>query len=328
MSDDALRELLASPLEDRPRRAPEWARLAALGVAAAVVGFLATVGLSLLVGGHDADASAGGSMPTGETTATTVAAPPEVADGLTLQPAWIMERGGSIFVGVHLLQAPGSDPDVPEAAAWALRTEAGRYVGYLADHSDPVTPGVFTIEFPALGVDVDEIETLLVRPSIGSRELTATWDLDLNELPWAGPAPGPIIEDENVTFRATKIRLADNGGYVEWSMFGASGQRAVVEATAVWTVPGSDEIRKAVPEDQLPGVPLQRGAVMGGATSTGTVALYRLDDPEEPTFRSRWWGEPGPVEIEALRIDWRAVVFEYPEAGIEVPLTGVPVIEG
>lgn len=323
MSDDALRELLTSPLDDEPRRIRPPVRAALIAAAGVAAGFLIALAvLSLLDGSPD---EAEGAPDPGETTTTT--APAAAAeDGLRFEPAWVLARGDSLFVGVDLVETPQTEPESPPATSWALRTSAGRVVAFLAEHTDPFSPGTVTVEFPASGYTLDDVEALLIRPAVSWTDLTGTWTLGAGELPWRGPAPGPIAENDEVTIRASSIRIADTGGVIEWGLFGASGARAVVEATAEWTVPGSDERRVAVAEWELPGAPLQRPPLPDNAATSGALELFRLDVPDAPTFRSRWWGETGPVTIDSLVVEWSARVYTFADDPLEAPLDDVVVL--
>jgi hypothetical protein len=324
VSDQALRELLRSPLDDRPRRAPA-PRLRAFGftLVGAVVGAAAAFAvLALLDEPND-------EPPAAEATTTTAPTGPAVlGEGLRAEAAWVMERGDSVLVGVHVIAEPGSEAALPASAAWSLRLSDGRVIPFRADFAAFLAPGAVTVEFPARGIELAELDALIVRPAVAVFDLDGTWEVETDELPWLGPAPGPIVATEDFTMVASRLRIGDDGGAIEWQLFGGSGRRAELDAQASWTVPGDDEPRIAVAEYRIGGAPLQLAPLGDRARSSGSLDLYRLDDPDAPTFRSRWWGDPGEVQVEGLSVEFRVTVYEYAEDGIPVPLADVPVLVG
>lgn len=325
MSDDALRELLRSPLEDSPRRAPLlWIRTVALGLGGLALG-TALAGAAVLAFGAEEAAETTAVLTSSTTTPT---GPVLLDGGLHAEAAWVMQRGDALLVGVHLLSEPGTSPEPPGSAAWELRLDDGRSVLYRADYAAFLSPGVLTVEFPGEDIEIADLEALVVRPARRAIELSGAWEIDVDQLPWRGPPPGPIVAGEDFTLSATEVHIGDNGGVIEWQLFNAAGRRALLDVEASWTVPGENEPRAAGAEHRIGGTPLQLGPLRPDARWSGSIDLYRFDDPDEPTFRSRWWGDPGPVVVEGLTVEFSVVVFEYADGGIEVPLVGVPLVTG
>jgi hypothetical protein len=325
VSDDALRELLRSPLEGLPRRSSRrWVRTLAVGLGGLTLG-AALAGAAVLGLGTDeaADTTAVFAAST-----TTTSGPAPLGGSLHAEAAWVMQRADALLVGVHLIADPGTSPELPGSAAWELRLDDGRSVLFRADYAVFISPGVMTVEFPGEGIEIPDLEALVLRPARRALELSGVWEIDAGQLPWRGPAPGPIVTGEDFTLRATEVRIADNGGAIEWQLFGAAGRRALLDAEASWTAAGEDEPRVAAAEYRIGETPLQLSPLRADARWSGSIELYRLDDPDEPTFRSRWWGDPGTVAVEGLTVEFSVVVFEYADEGIEVPLAGVPVVTG
>jgi hypothetical protein len=248
--------------------------------------------------------------------------PVALVEGLEVEAAWMMERGGSLYVGVHVTAAPGSNTPLPRSGRWTLRLHSGATVVFEAEHAHPSLPGVITLEFS--DTDAADVAALAVRPAVDAVAAGETWEIETDALPWRGPAPGPIAEVGDVTVLSSSIRIADTGGEVAWSLVGGDLPRALVDAVVEYTVPGGER-RVAIPEHELPGVPLTIRDAPPGAAASGTVQLYRLDDPDEPTFRSRFWGDPGTVEVEGpVVIEWAVVLYTYAEDAVEIPLDDVP----
>jgi len=291
-----------------------------LAVGALLAGALAVA----FDGGESADGPAAGEV----TTSTAPDGPVALSEDLRIEPAWLLERRDRLLIGVHILSEPGTTPELPSSAAWSLLLDDGREVPFSADYASFLAPGVVTVEFPGDGIEPADLEALVVRPATRSLEVTGTWEVPAGELPWRGPPPGPIATAEGFTLMATDVRIGDDGGSIEWQLFGASGRRTVLDAEASWTVPGDDLRRVAAAEYRIGDTPLQLSPLRPNARWSGSLELYRLDDPQNPTFRSRWWGDPGPVTIDGLTVEFRATVYEYADDGIPVPHAGIPRIAG
>lgn len=327
MSDQALRELLTSPLDD-PGRPPLPPRLRAALSAAA--GALAGAAIGLGVVALFAEGPDTTTTPPAEATAATTADTPVVAgDRTTAEAAWMMSRADGLYVGVHLVAPPDAETaPAPASAAWTLRLDDGRLIPFRAEHAVFFAPGVVTVEFPVRGIDPADVAGLTMHPAVATTQLESRWDLEVTQLPWRGPAPGPIAAADAFSIVATGLRLGGDGGVVEWQLFGAARTRAIVDAEATWTVRGGEEPQMAAAEYRIGDAPLQLGPLPADARSSGTLDLFHLDDPQAPTYRSRWWGDPGPVEIDGLAFVFRVTVYDYAEDGIDIPLEGIPIVVG
>jgi hypothetical protein len=314
MSDAALREVLRSPLDDRPRSGRGgWAGLAAL-LAAAAVGFGVTAGVRALTGGE--------ATATTEATTTTAGSPAAAGPalmgevGAEAMAAW--SQGGHLYLVVVTTVLPGQDAEdvagVP-SAHWVLRLAGGDLVAATAELTTLSAPGIFTLEFPetnlAPGAD------LLAYPAGDIIERTFATTRDSAQFPWSGPLDGDggvlgasyHLGGEEVAIH--EIRLDDGGGEIGWHLSGDSEARAVLTAWATYTEPGAGP-QAIVAERDLPLASLVAAADSSPAARSGTIHLFHLDDVNAPSFRSRFFGDPERVvAVEDLDLEIVVRMYRY-----------------
>lgn len=319
MRDDALRELLQSPLDDRPQR-PERlpAILAALG--SAVLG-------ATIVAGGAALAGDGTPAPVPATPPSTLAAPdpepavPMLAPGVGAEVVRVLRQGDRWFVTVAAVVEPGDDPESvegPPSANWGLRFEDGSEVGFVEERVDGFLPGVFTVVFPA-GPTQRTPSAVVAAPADRVERGTATWDVGATTLPWDGPLPEDALQTAGATIVVDEVTLSGDGGTVSWHVDGRPLEvRANVDLRADFTVDGDPQAIAA--EWVFGGAPLQLVDSPAGVSDDGTLPLFRLDDPETPSWRSRWWGDPAPVEVEDLVLEWATTTYHYGEEAAVIPI--------
>jgi hypothetical protein len=319
MRDDALRELLRSPLDDRPRQtARRLPILVALGSAA--------LGAALVAGGA---ALAGDGTPASTSTIPPTTAPPadpepatpRLAPGVRAEVVRVLRQDDRWFVTLTALVEPGEDPEAAEAppsANWGLRFEDGSEVGFLEERVDAFLPGAFTIIFPA-GPTQRTPEAVVADPAERVERGTATWDVGAAALPWDGPLPEDSLQIAGTSIVVDGVTLAGDGGTVSWHVEGRPlDVRASVDLRADFGIGGDPQAIAA--EWVFGGAPLQLRGSPTGASAEGTLPLFRLDDPEAPSWRSRWWGDPAPTDVEGLVIDWSVTTYHYGEEAVVIPI--------
>jgi hypothetical protein len=121
MSEEALRELLRSPLDDPQPRRSRPLRLAGIGMLALAVGGGAAFGGSALLADEELPAPA-------STTVTTTTVPADTrvqaAEGVGLEASWIYDAGDDLYVGLSTVVDPGTDrttADGIQTGWWRLR---------------------------------------------------------------------------------------------------------------------------------------------------------------------------------------------------------------
>ncbi len=325
MSDDAFRELLRSPLDDPPDRGAGDTRLWQIGMGAAVAGTALTLALAWAFGGFDEGEAA--PTPTVAapivTASDTTTAPDPVAPAVTLEPQWVFEADGVIYVTVASIAPAGGTGEAPGivSANWAVELADGRRLAATAEVVSSEAPGLFTIAIPAPGVDAADVTRLLANPLVGTREVTGTAELGGVELPLVLPPPDPELRSGGSLAVIDEAVLHDAGGEVTWHLEGPEEERAELEIAADYVPAGADEPEAIRADFQIPGVALQLAAHPPEPARSGLIELFHLDDPESPTFRTRFWGDPDDVvPLESLSVGWRLVVYEYGTESVAVAL--------
>lgn len=330
MSDAALREVLRSPLDDLPRsHRGAWAAVAALVVAAGC-GFGVGAGVRALERASTEETPPATTANTEATTSTSAPASIAVGD-VTVEAAAAFRQGGKLYVVVTTTVLPGADPEETTglgSAHWVLRLPDGSQATATAEHSTPAVPGVFTVEFP--DGDPSGGTQLLLYPAEDVIERTFTTTRDSTQLPYEGPldTEGGVLGmsyrlgGQEIAFHA--IRLDDAGGELGWHLSGDSTARAVVDAEATYTeVDGG--LQSIVPESRLPYASLMTLPGSAPPARSGSLHLFHLDDAANPTFRSRFFGDPERVVAVrglVLQIDVRLYRYSATPAAIPVDPTG------
>ena len=307
--DAALREVLRSPLDDPPPdRSGAWVALTAL-VAAAGCGLGATVGIRALAPGQTADTVATTTTPSA--TSTTLAGP-AVLGGVEARALAAFRQGGRLYLVVATTVLPGDDATevggVP-GAHWVLRVGDGDLVAATGEFVFPTAPGAFTLEFP--DTDISGGVELLAYPATDVVEQVFHTSLDSAQFPWAGPPAGTLYRLGAEELVVDRVRLHDAGGEITWHLAGDTNARAVVDAGATYSELGVGP-QAIVSERALPAATLVAG--MGGEPSTrsGSIHLFHLDDVNAPTYRSRFWGDPErSVLVEQLDLAITVRLFTY-----------------
>ncbi len=319
MSEEALRELLRSPLDDLPPRRAGRGAAVVIALLALVAGGTAGFGTAAFV-----DDETPVVETTTSTTTTSVAAadPVGAGEGAGLEVAWTYHDGEAFFVGVTTTIDPEVDRSEAhgiQTARWGLRLTDGREVEFDAEYASPAAQGMLTVEFPGAGFEPDDVEALIVMPMLESAETTATATVGVEELPWEGPLEG--VDAGGITIAVQSVRIDDAGGYLAWTVDDSPDRRAFVRLSGTYLQGG--DTQRFVPEFDLPVAPLQFSPGTYRPARGGTLQLFRLDDPDNPSFRSRYTGDPeAVVEIDGITFEWFVAVYRYQTAAIEVPLDG------
>jgi hypothetical protein len=183
----------------------------------------------------------------------------------------------------------------------------------------PLAPGAFTVEFP--DADLSGGADLLVYPTAQVQEEAFRVSLASAQLPWEGPLPGAPFRIGEEHIEVDRFRLDDAGGEFVWHLAGDSVARAQVNAGATYAEVGGRE-QAIVAEPDLPYGFLW--AIAGGrpATRSDTIHLFHLDDAQQPSFRSRFWGDPERVvPVEGLTFEVTVALYRYAPEPIVVPLS-------
>lgn len=324
MSDDALREVLRSPLDDpAPPRRGSWAALAAVVVAAGC-GFGVAAGVRALIPGETVDTTVTTTEPVA--TSTTIAGPTALGE-VEAQVLAAFRQGGRLYLVVATTVLPGEDPTEVAGlpgAHWVLRVGGGDLVVAAAEYLMPAAPGAFTIEFP--DTDISGGADLLAYPAADIIERTFTTTRDSAQFPWSGPLDGEggvlgapyHLGREEVSMN--RIRLDDGGGEIGWHLSGNSEARAVATAAATYTEPDAGP-QAIVSERDLPMASLVATVGADLATRSGSIHLFHLDHVDSPTYRSRFWGDPERVVmVEQLELTITVRLFTYAAEPVVIPV--------
>ncbi len=109
------------------------------------------------------------------------------------------------------------------------------------------------------------------------------------------------------------------GGELRWHLDSESLVRVAVEVEATYREGERDE--RIVTGRALPTAFLQLEATAGTPRTSEVMELYHLDDPEEPTFRSRFWGDEDPVDVTDLEVRWSIEVSIYSEEAVSASVS-------
>jgi hypothetical protein len=332
MSDDALREVLRSPLDDpAPDRHAPWAAVAAVVVAAGC-GFGVAAGVWALIPDETVDTTVTTAEPVA--TSTTLAGPTAIGE-VEAQALAAFRQGGRLYLVVATTVLPGEEPaDVAglPGAHWVLRLGGGDLVVASAEYFSPAAPGAFTLEFP--DTDISAGAELLAYPAADVIERTFTTTRDSAQFPWQGPLDGEggvlgasyHLGGEEIAIH--QVRLDDGGGEIGWHLSGSSEARAFVTAAATYTEPGVGP-QAIVSERDLPMASLVAAVGADLATRSGGIHLFHLDDALNPTYRSRFWGDPErAVLVEQLELAITVRLFTYAAEPVVIPVTLEVAAEG
>jgi hypothetical protein len=116
--------------------------------------------------------------------------------------------------------------------------------------------------------------------------------------------------------------IDDGGGTLEWALTGDTRSRATVAVQIDYTEvgDGGDSPQRIMSEQGVAVPFLSAGLTYGDPDRQGALRLYHLDDPEEPTFRTRHWGDPGrAVTVEDLLVVIAVRLHGYADDPIEIP---------
>ncbi len=318
MSDDALREVLRSPLDDLPRAGRRGGR--------AVAAFLlaAATGAGAVAGGRALSSPEPGPQ---SSTTTTLAAGGEPAAavpvpmgevGVEVAATW--SQGEHRYLLVATTVRPGVEPTTVEAvpsAHWTLRLEEGDLLPAVAEYTSAAVPGLFVVEFPGPGSS--GAADLLAYPAAEVLEGAFVTSRESAQLPWEEPPDGTPYRLGGEEVVIERVRVDDAGGEVAWHLAGATPGRAVVSAGASYQeVGGGPQV--IVPEADLPFASLVAGASPVPSARSGLLHLFRLDDPQQPSFRSRFWGDPERVvPIQGFTLEIGVRLYRYAQDPVVVP---------
>ena len=315
MRDDLLREVLSSPLEEhRPASRIPWV-VAGIFVAAALVALGTIAGIAAL-----ATDPAPAAAPTTTAAPTSTTEPPPETGAAGLEVAWEHRLGDRLLIAVTTTAAPGDDPraaDWMRSANWVLQVDESRTVSATAEHTDPVAPGLYTITFPA--VDLTGPATLLAYPATDVAESTHEVTIPAAQFPLVEPLDPIVVGGETLEL---DLRLDDGGGTLRWTLGGDGAGRAALSLRADYTEVGEDgTTAQRIMSEQGVEVPfLSAGLTYHDPARRGTLRLYHLDDPDEPTFRTRHWGDPRrEVAVEDLTVVITVLLQSYGEEPLAVP---------
>lgn len=324
VAEDALSEILRSPLDDPPPdHRGSWAVLAALVVAAGC-GFGVTAGVRALLPGDTVDTTVTTAEPAA--TSTTLAGPTALGE-VEAQVLAAFRQGGHLYLVVATTVLPGEEPTEVAGVAsahWVLRLGDGDLVVAAAEYLFPAAPGAFTLEFP--DTDISGGAQLLAYPAAAVVERTYTTTRDSAQFPWSGPLDGEggvlgapyHLGGEEIAIH--EIRLDDGGGEIGWHLSWDSEARAVVTAAATYTDPDAGP-QAIVSERDLPTASLVAAVGADLATRSGGVHLFHLDDALNPTYRSRFWGDPErAVVVEQLELAITVRLFTYAAEPVVIPV--------
>ena len=316
MSQDALREVLRSPLDDLPGRRR--------GSAVAFAAFLlaAGVGVGIVAGGRalgsDQAAPESSLTTTGAVPETTVAAPVSLGE-LGVEVAAVWQQGEHLYAVVTTTVLPGADPAdtaVAAGAHWVLRLPGGELLTATDEYTSTFVPGTFTVEFPL--AEISGSAELLVYPVAEVLEARFPTTRDSMALPWEGPLDGLPYRIGGEELIIDGFRLDDAGGEMEWHLAGSTVSRAVVGAGAGYREVGGD-LQRIVAEEELPAAFLVSTVAGQPSARSGLVHLFRLDDAAAPTFRSRFTGDPErAVAIEDLTVEVTVRLYRYSDEPVVV----------
>ena len=323
MSDAALREVLRSPLDDRPPTGHKgWAGLVALVVAAAC-GFGAIAGWRALSGNG---AEPGQSTTTATSSPGTPPGPATIGD-LQAEVVAAWQPGDRLFLVVATTVLPGSDPEEVAAlpsAHWVLRLGSGDLLPAAVEVSTFLAPGLFTLEFPR--VDISGGAELLAYPVEEEVEGTFTTSLASARFPWQGLPQGTSYRLGGEEIAIDSIRLDDAGGELAWHLAGDSTARAVVSAGATYDEAGAGP-QALVTEPELPYAYMLTRASAPPVARSGKVQLFHLDSVEAPSHRSRFFGDPErAVDVAQLELGITVRLYLYSAVPVGIPVA-LPVVE-
>ncbi|MFH1330453.1 MAG: hypothetical protein ABIJ48_07380 [Actinomycetota bacterium] len=278
--EDALRELLRSPLDEESRRARGTARpgrraAAVLFLAGAAAGAGLTVAGASLVDGEAAPATTTAAATTTTAPVFSGAALPAgyypLGEGFGARVERILQRPDALFVTLSLAVDEEHDPAATtghQGGQWLLEFPDGASVRSSGVVFDPVARGTATIAFPPFDHDLNEAGLRLVTvEALHTETFSATVAGTVAALPSEGTLrlalePTAFALDGGGTLRLGPLDLAPTGASLEWTVEG-------------------------------PGVTghVHPGIVLEGPTTT--VVLI-LDNPFHP-FRNRVLSVPPPT---------------------------------
>jgi len=234
--EDALRELLRSPLDEEPRRARGAARP---GRKTAVLLFLAAAaaGAGLTVAG--ASLVRGEAAPATTAAATTTAPPPSgpalpvgyypLGEGFGARVERILQRPDAVFVTLSLAVDEAQDPAATtghQGGQWLLEFPDGTSVRSSGVAFDPVARGTATIAFPAFDHDLNGATLRLVAvEDLRTATFSATVAGTVAALPTEGTlrfalGPATFALDGGGTLRVGPLDLGPTGASLEWAVEG------------------------------------------------------------------------------------------------------------
>jgi hypothetical protein len=321
MRDDLIREVLRSPLDDPPRRRQGKGATALAFAVAAALAAAATLGVSTLTN-KSGEPSAGTTTMAG--TPTTAAGGPVMAGGLMMEVVWAYDQSTYLYLSVLVSPAPGTDPSQVvriTSAHWVLRLAGGETITFVSEETDPATPGIFTVGFPQ--ADLTGGAELLMYPVEDVTDTEAVTRRPDAAFPWEGlPDDGPYAVGGD-TLRVEALRLDDAGGELSWQLTGSSVTRAEVGVSVTYTETGG-EAQAIVGEDALPVDAMRSARVRLSPARQSTLRLYHLDDPQDPTSRSRFWGDAQRVvQVTDLEVILSIRAYRYSADPVVIPFQPV-----
>ena len=335
MSDDLLRELMSSPLDDGPRRSsgaatagtstarwsPGWFVIA-VGVGAAAVAAGWTVGRS-------------DSPVVTSTTSTTFTAAfdgspsglPEsytaLDDRLGIRAERILQRPDGTFVTFSTVAVNALDSDATtgfQGGLWTLILEDGTEIQSTTEGYDPLAQGAVSVFFPPAEYTIEEISGIGLSGTamrlVNQFELAAdspTRDIiagtTVAEVPLAGSR---IALDEGVFVEFSPVSLGAAAAFVDWTLTGDTRANAFVSGGLTARLPDGQE------------------RTLGARTPTSTFSFFHPSVPAPPlVYSGRITFDADTVrEVEypagtLIQLSISVVWAVYEPGSVTIPLDGV-----
>jgi hypothetical protein len=316
MTRPSLDIVLESPLDDLPERRGLHPLLAF--VMAAALGGLATVGAAAALGDDEAPVATSAPVTTVADTPDEIPTTLVLDDGTRIEQLRWWTDDDSLSVLVAATAPPGADPaeTTPVISGyWELVLTDGRTV--VGTASSDI--GVSTIEFSAPGVEPAAAASLRFSRPVTTFEREVTWTEDAVGFPWRPAVDEPLAAADGAEIALDMVRFDDLGGEVSWRLESQGRHRATLDVEVTYQEEGRDE--RIVSRYGLPAAFLQLDPSDLRPITGETLELYHLDDPVEPTFRSRFWGDPDPVDVTNVTVTWTILIAGYSDEPFEAAVS-------
>lgn len=346
MTDDRIREILTSPLEEKERRrkgaertddvlAPATGGLGPWLLGAVVTGgALALVGYLVAGGNDDPVPTSLAPSATAATSTSTTAAPQQTGalpEGYTevgihgVRVERILLRPDAVFVTVSSVLPSGLDPETSagfQGGRWVMELADGTAISSLEQSIDGTAPGFISIRFPVDGVSPSPQDVVAVRLTglgvLSSERLEGRTEIVVapGETTSAQIQPSSFALDEGVTLELTALEATSDDIRMEWSLSGSAD--AVAALSPLLEITSGDQTVGVGPVGQgggfgfFPSLAGEPATASGQFTFSGPESIDLVpEDATEPVALS--------VRVE-LPIAWTI----YHPIDVSLPLDGVP----